>query len=340
MKLKELYECLAQTSSLSPRKVADLKNAGLSVAEIARRYARSEKHRPCQEPFVTPACSSYPSKLTHLNDPPLRVFHQGRNPGELPATIVGVVGSRKASRFGLAFARQLGEVLSRRGAGVCSGLALGIDGAVHEGVLSYLARDPDGGPPIAVLGHGLGTIHPSSHRSLARAVARTGTLLTEYPPGTPASRWTFPARNRIIAALSDHLVVVEAGPKSGSLYTAEFADELGRQVWIVPTAPGRPNSEGVLKLWDSGVNPITNIEEFAERVAPTSRRDASPLILTPAKREVLRLLAQSGGSTEHLCEESELSAMELACLLSESEMEGHLRRMLDGTWEVNRVIHP
>ncbi len=337
MTLKDFYEQLARTPGLSPLKVARLEEAGLSVEEIARRNARPEGAKlKCD--FHTPASEDYPRKLLHLKDPPLRLFYRGTSPSRLPYPVVGIVGSRKASRFGLSLARRLGEILCRKGATVCSGLARGIDGAAHGGVLQQLDRDPEGAPPLAVLGHGFGCLHPPEHRELAERVARHGTLLTEYPPDFAPTKWSFPARNRIIAALSDHLVVVEAGRKSGTLYTAEFADQLGRTLWIVPLAPGRPNSEGIHRLWRSGAEVVHDLEEFAEQVAPSARLEMGAknrvARLCPTKRAILTILARSEGCTEPLCRTSELSPVELACHLTELELDGLIKRELDGGWQL------
>jgi DNA processing protein len=264
------------------------------------------------------------------------------NPGRLPDLIVGVVGSRKASSFGLSFARRLGATLARKNASVCSGLALGIDGAVHRGVLEEIARNPKAAPPVGVLGHGWGAIHPPSHEELAKEVERTGSLLTEYQPGAPPTRWTFPARNRIIAALSDHVVVVEAGSRSGSLYTAEFAEQLGRTVWIVPNAPGRPNSAGVLGLWKAGAQTIIDLDEFAETVAPSkvenerSSEALPPSLNSPENREILAHLARCDGSLDDICESEKWTPTELACRVTELELDGVVRRMIDGRWTILR----
>lgn len=337
MSLRRFYEQLSHTPGLNAQKVARLVKAGMSIEEVARVHAEPVVTHD-GDTSVTPACRGYPHKLLHLTDPPLQVFYQGKPPSEIGGVVVGIVGSRKASHHGLRLARSLAKTLTRRGASVCSGLALGIDGAAHRGVVEQLRRDPNGGPPIAVLGHGLGYLHPSEHQDLARSVRKTGTILTEYPHSYAPTRWSFPARNRLIAALSDHLVVVEAGARSGSLHTARFADDLGRNLWVVPNAPGRPNSEGVLRLHKSGANLIYDIEEFAEQVAPSGRKQTTDKGMDPAlsqpKREILELLERADGRTDLLCQESRLSPTELACLLTELELDGYVRRQLDGLWAV------
>lgn len=337
MSLRQFYERLSHTPGLTALKVAQLIQSGLTVEQVAERHANPVTTLS-GDTSVTPACQDYPQRLLHLNDPPLQIFYQGKPPSAIKGVVVGIVGSRKASHHGLRLARELGRTLTRRGASVCSGLALGIDGAAHQGVIEQLRRDPNGGSPIAVLGHGLAYLHPSEHRELAQSVRQTGTLLTEYPHSFSPTKWSFPARNRLIAALSDHLVVVEAGARSGSLHTARFADDLGRSVWVVPNAPGRPNSEGVLKLHQSGAHLIYNVEEFAEQVVPSQRKakrsKSKDPTLSPTKREILNLLARADGRTDLLCQQSKLSPTELACLLTELELDGHVCRQLDGLWVV------
>lgn len=335
-----LYERLARSPQVTPQKVAKLLQAGLSLQQIDKKIGRPGANR-LGDPFLTPACGEFPQKLLELYDPPLQLFHRGLPPKEIPPLVVGVVGSRKASSFGLSWAHRLGVALARRKVGVCSGLALGIDGAVHRGVLEERRRNPSSGPPIAVLGHGWGYMHPSKHRELGRQVETEGLLLTEYPRDSPPSRWSFPARNRIIAGLSDHLVVVEAGAKSGSLYTAEFALDLGRPVWIVPNAPGKPNSAGVLGLWQSGASVMIDIEEFAETVAPQrwvskEQTEEKMAPLSPESRHLLNLLAADDGNIEQVCHKVDWSPVELAYRLTELELEGLIRRTYEGNWELLR----
>ncbi len=246
------------------------------------------------------------------------------------------MGSRKATSYGLSSSRRLGAALARHGVTVCSGLARGIDGAVHRGVIEELKKDRDAARPIAVLGHGWDFVHPRENEALFRQVAEWGTLLTEYPPDHPPSRWTFPARNRIIAALSDVLVVVEAGARSGSLHTAGFAEELGRDVWAVPSSPGKPNSAGVLKLLGSGANMLTDFDEFVHQVTQKSRRTPrqGPPQLDPDSRELLLRLARSEGDIGAICDDLDWSATEIAYRLTELELAGLIARNIQGQWDL------
>lgn len=337
LKDKIIYEELARTPRLSARKVAQLLSSGHELKDIRLRFGRPIGQAPIAD-FLTPACPAYPEKVRQLFDPPLTLFHRGLGLDALSTCVVGVVGSRKASKFGIQWARRLGASLARRGVSVCSGLAQGIDGACHRGALEELSRNPDASAPIGVLGHGWGRIHPTEHYELARQMEKRGLLVTEYPPGFPPARWTFPARNRIIAALSDHVVVVEAGKRSGSLYTAEFALELGRTVWILPNTPGRPNSEGVLGLWRAGAEVILDMEEFVNMVCPrqSNIENSDRTALNRETSELLWLLAKCEGVTADFCRASKLGPNELAYRLAEMEIEGLIRRDLDGSWTILR----
>lgn len=284
----------------------------------------------------TPDSPEYPDQLSLLNKPPKELYHLGQPIKLLKAPIVAVVGSRKATRYGLTIARSLGRGLAQRGISVCSGLALGIDGACHRGVIDEMQSGTGSGPPIGVLGHGWGKLHPRQHRELALAVMRHGMLFTEYAPGSPASRYTFPARNRIIAALSDHVVIVEAGARSGSLHTAEFALDLGKTVWAVPNGIGSPNSQGVLTLIKEGAQALVNVEEFLESIAPSKRprkRETWPP-LSSDEQHLLVSLADNDGQLDHVCESLDWSATELAYRLTGLELQGLVGRAIDGTWQV------
>ncbi|MGE0026971.1 MAG: DNA-processing protein DprA [Thermoleophilia bacterium] len=192
----------------------------------------------------------YPDGLRNLPDPPFCLFLRGDAEAGLArlaeGPAVGVVGSRRATAAGTALAHRLGGDLARRGAAVVSGLAHGIDAAAHEGALAA------GGCTVAVLGCGVDVPYPRRNRELARRVAASGALVSEFWPGTPPAPWRFPARNRIVAGLSGAVAVVEAGVRSGALITADFALELGRPVLAVPGWPGALASEGCNGLLRAG----------------------------------------------------------------------------------------
>jgi DNA processing protein len=212
---------------------------------------------------LTPADAGYPARLKDVPDPPPALFVRG----ELPeATSVALVGSRKASATGIETSRALGRALGERGVCVVSGLALGVDAAAHEGAL-------DGGAKtVGVLGCGIDVVYPRENSGLFEAVGRGGAVVSEYGPGEAPLAWRFPARNRIIAGLSDVVVVVEAPEKSGALITARHALEAGRDVWAVPGPPGAAECRGSNRLLADGAGVLWDVAEFADALGEQGAR--------------------------------------------------------------------
>ena len=197
----------------------------------------------------------YPESLSLIIDPPPVLFLKGLvEPLQLPA--IAVVGARRASELGRRFAFSLSTRLAAQGLTVISGLALGVDGAAHEGCLQ------GGGSTIAVLGTGLDVVYPAAHRHLSEKIIENGALLTEFPPGTGPDKHHFPRRNRLVSGLSQGVVVVEAGERSGSLITARLALEQGREVFAVPGPPGLPGSRGVNRLLKDGAQLLESVEDI------------------------------------------------------------------------------
>jgi DNA processing protein len=199
--------------------------------------------------FVVTGDPEYPAQLEHLADPPLAVFVRGRPLGAV-SSMVAVVGARNCSDLGRDIARELGRALAVAGVTVVSGAARGIDAGSHEGALAA------GGSTVAVLGCGIDAAYPPGTRSLVERIAEAGTVVSEYPPGVPPDGFRFPARNRIVAALSRAVVVVEGEERSGSLISAEHALDLGREVFAVPGAVTNPLSEAPHQLIREGATLI------------------------------------------------------------------------------------
>ncbi len=198
----------------------------------------------------------YPYCLSVLDDAPVVLYYLGNLPDfdSLPA--ITIVGPRKAGEFGKKAAYALGYRLSRAGMIVVSGGALGCDTYAHIGALK--AR----GTTVLVMGCGFGCRYLPENEPLRRRVAETGCLMTEYPPGTPASKYTFPARNRILAALSVGTVVVEAEQRSGTLITATHAMEQGRDVFVIPGSPDLPQYTGSNALLRDGAKPLLDVSDI------------------------------------------------------------------------------
>lgn len=182
--------------------------------------------------------AAYPRRLRNIPDPPPVLYYRGQLPDVDATPTIAVVGTRKASAYGLSTAKRMGYQLSAGGGIVVSGVASGIDGIAMQGALM------GGSPVIGVLGCGLDVVYPRSNAPLYEDTIRHGCLLTEFPPGTPPVRWNFPKRNRIMSGLSCGVLVVEAPERSGALITANLAADQGRDVFVVPGNIDVSTSEG------------------------------------------------------------------------------------------------
>ena len=202
--------------------------------------------------FLPRSAPAFPPLLRAIHDPPPGLFLRGAAEAELlsrPA--VAVVGARSCSGYGASVARTIGRELAAAGLVVVSGLARGIDGEAHRGALDA------GGATVAVLGCGVDRDYPAAHAELARRIAETGLIVSEYAPGVEPAPWRFPARNRIVAGLAAATVVVEARERSGALITADLALEEGREVFAVPGEITSARSAGTNALLKLGASPLT-----------------------------------------------------------------------------------
>lgn len=207
--------------------------------------------------------TAYPARLRSLPDPPVVLYYKGRLPefGDRPT--IGVVGTRKATSYGLDAARRLGYQIARCGGILVSGMAFGIDGVATAGALE--AEEI----AVGVLGCGVDKIYPLSNRALFARMWQQGCLISEYPPQTPPAKWNFPRRNRIISGLSDGVLVVEAPERSGALITARLAAEQGRDVFAVPGNIDVASCTGSNALLRAGAGVATTgwdvVSEYAAR---------------------------------------------------------------------------
>lgn len=201
----------------------------------------------------------YPSNLLSIYDPPPVLYVRGRLIRE-DENAVAIVGSRKATPYGLHMARKIAGELARQGITVVSGMARGIDSAAHSGALAA------GGRTIAVLGCGVDTVYPPENRELMDKIIENGAVVSEFVPGEPPKKLNFPARNRIISGLSRGVVVAEAGKKSGALITADFALEQGREVFALPGDNNGSVSAGTNALIDDGAKPVAGAEDILEEL--------------------------------------------------------------------------
>lgn len=201
----------------------------------------------------------YPDNLKVIKNPPDQLYCIG-NLSLLSRKSVAVIGSRKYTLYGKIVAQMIGKELAKAGIPVVSGLAYGIDSFAHEGTVNA------GGEAIAVLGTGIDVIHPARNANLYNRIAKSGLIISEYPPGTPGAKYTFPQRNRIISAISESVVVVEAGLNSGSLITTDFASEQGKSIYAVPGNINSQFSVGTNKLIKDGAIPMISISDIVSDV--------------------------------------------------------------------------
>lgn len=238
--------------------------------------------------------ADYPTALLADRTRPLVLWAKG-NPSCLGSLeerkpAVGIVGTRSATRYGLSVAAELGRELADRGVSVVSGLALGIDAAAHEGCLVAGAGldEPAGvsllGKPIGVVATGVDVVYPRTNARIWERVVEAGLILSEAPPGTPPERWRFPVRNRLIAALSQVLVVVECHEAGGSLFTVEEALERGIQVMAVPGSIYSPASKGTNHLLADGAALVRSVDDVMIALSLSVRDGASQRGLSAATR--------------------------------------------------------
>jgi DNA processing protein len=212
-----------------------------------------------QVSIITQMDSSFPDLLRNIHDPPPLLYVKG-NPDLISSNCVGMVGARASTTYGQRIASDLSRRLTLRGVTVVSGLALGIDTASHKGALR------GSGATVGVLGCGIDVIYPRQNENLYDEIASYGAIVSEYPLGTRPDAFRFPARNRIISGLSLGVIVVEAARKSGSLITADFALEQGREVFAIPGRVDSSKSEGTHRLLQNGAKLVHTIEDIMEEL--------------------------------------------------------------------------
>lgn len=252
---------------------------------------------------------AYPEALVADPEPPAVLFHRG-SPEVLAGARVAIVGTRRCSRYGRDVAHELGRRLAESGVGVVSGLALGIDAAAHRGAL-----DAASAPPVAVVGSGLDVVYPASNRGLWQEVASAGVVFSEAPPGSRPERWRFPARNRLIAALADVVVVVESHDHGGSMHTVAEAAARDRPVLAVPGPIRSPSSRGTNRLLSEGCAPVCSVDDVlvALGMTPGVSRLSSDHRQLPdaAQQTVLDAIAWQPTSLDQLADRVEASLSEL-----------------------------
>ena len=314
---------------------ADLLGLDRAAAPRYERFdAAAARHRIAHA-GLTAVCRcrpGYPERLRELPDPPA-VLHVAGSLAAVPTgEAVAIVGARRATPYGLEVSRSLGRALTAAGLPVVSGMALGIDSAAHAGALAAL---PVTAAPVAVLAGGAETPYPARMRGLHARLIAAGAVVSEMPPGFTAHRWCFPARNRIIAALSTITIVVEAATKSGSLITADLATDLGRVIAAVPGPVTSRYSAGANELLHAGAAVIRDARDALDLAfgadAPPVPVPAPVTPLDPAQRRVLDAIERGGGTLAELASTMD-EAQAASRTLSELELLGLVRRGFGGRY--------
>lgn len=259
------------------------------------------RHREAGVEVLAYGSTRYPARLIEDREPPLVLFSHG-DVAAVQASSVAIVGTRRCSPYGAGVAREWGAALAAAGVTVLSGLARGVDALTHTGAL-----EAGGAPPVAVVGTGLDVIYPRSSRRLWHAVASSGAVLSEAPLGVRPEPWRFPARNRILAALADAVVVVESDEVGGSMITATEALERDRMVFAVPGSVRSPLSRGPNRLLAAGAQVACDPTDILTGVGlVTSARsvpsDPAARIAAPDQRAVLDLVGWETVSVERIAD--------------------------------------
>ncbi len=284
----------------------------------------------------------YPAPLLSTEDPPLMLFMLGRidllaGPGAFDRA-VAVVGSRNPTPQGETNARQFSRALAATGLTIVSGLALGVDGAAHDGAL--LGAPDDALATVAVVGTGLDRVYPARHRELAHRIARGGLIMSEFTLGTPPMNANFPRRNRIIAGLSQGTLVVEAALRSGSLITARFAVDLGKEVFAIPGSIHSPQSRGCHALIRQGAKLVESAQDVLEElrlpVTSSSRKPGTMDLMTTndePRDPLLDALGHDPVSLDALIARTGTDAAHLQARLLDLELDGLVSRLPGGLFQ-------
>lgn len=267
--------------------------------------------------------AAYPAVLGDLPDPPDELWWMG-DWDVLQRPLVAVVGTRRATSYGLRITREISGALARGGACVVSGMALGIDGAAHRAALE------SNGATIAVLGTGADVAYPRSHSTLHREIIQRGLVISEMPPGARSHGGSFIKRNRIIAALARLTIVVEAPFGSGALWTARMAMDLGRDLAIVPGPIDSPQSQGANEFLRDGAHPIVSVADALCLAGLAPERHAEPRVDDDVEMRIWAALADGAATLDELCARSALPVAQCLTAITTLELRGAIECALTG----------
>ena len=329
--MRLLWDMFGSGEKIWKADLSELKNSGLGEKLSQNIFFERKKINPEEEwdalekeeikiiPFFS---ADYPALLKESPYPPALLYIKGAlDLNTAPA--IAIVGARKCSEYGKQVAYSFSRDLTRAGITIVSGMAFGIDSAAHQGALDA------SGKTIAVLGNSLDdeNIYPANNLGLSREIAKSGALLSEYPPKTQAGKITFPARNRIIAGVSLGTLVVEAGEKSGALLTAKMALEANREIFSIPGPIFSEVSRGTNSLIQSGAKTVTSIKDVLEELnlenSAFLKKEKGPKP-NPSSQEkiILKILSTDPVHIDKMAKLAKLQTAEVAATLSMMEIKG------------------
>lgn len=271
----------------------------------------------------------FPESLSVISGPPEQIYWSGVNPKEwLFKPKVAIVGSRKATSYGRNVTSKLASELAQAGVVIISGLAYGIDVVAHQTALAA------NGVTVAVLPTGIDEIYPAAHVHIGEQIKLHGTLITEYQQASPGFKSNFIARNRLVSALADVLLITEAAVNSGSLHTARFALEQGKTVMSVPGNIDSPISEGCNNLIKSGALPVTDVDDifFALKINPQAAKAKRAFSGSKQEQLVFEFIKEGISAQDEIAAASRLDGPALASALTMLELSGYIRPAGAGNW--------
>ncbi|MCW9681184.1 DNA-processing protein DprA [Dolichospermum planctonicum UHCC 0167] len=336
-RLQQHFSNLETAWKASPGELRKVEGFGIQTLEkvVQQRFRLNpeqllSQHQEINPLFWTPADPEYPQLLREIPTPPPLLYYRGEidlqeNLGQKP--LVGIVGTRQPTEYGIKWTRQISTALAKNGFTVVSGMAEGIDTESHSATLKA------GGRTIAVMGTGVDVIYPHKNRDLYQQILKSGIVISEYPAKTPPNRTHFPRRNRIIAGLSRAVLVMEAPLKSGALITATYANEFNRDVYALPGKIDDQPSQGCLKLISQGAGLINHeLNELLIMLGAIPQIDMeieTPLVksppipnLAPELQQIINILAIDALSFDFIIQKTGMNAAIVSSSLLQLELMG------------------
>ncbi|MBP5325175.1 MAG: DNA-processing protein DprA [Pseudobutyrivibrio sp.] len=320
---------------------SELVNSGLFTETEAEKFVKNrsafdlekEYEKFCQSPFsfITMENPAYPEKLSNIYDRPYGLFYNGNLPDFNHC--IAIVGARRCSAYGKKLAFELGNKLAKEGFTIISGMARGIDTHSHRGAIEAEGRT------VAVLGSGCDVIYPPENHLIYEEIVQNGAVMSEYQMGSSPIAQNFPRRNRIVSALSDIVIVIEAREKSGSLITADLALDQGKDIYVVPGRIGDSLSEGCNRLISQGAGIIYNVDAFVNEILERYGMDKTKKIqknqrvnISAQEKKILSLFDYYPKSLATIMEQTNIDYLNLLTVVYSLEKQGLIEEVFKNNY--------